>query len=136
MSSEVIEVVREFIAAVNRRSPSDIGKLMSEDFTFIDSQGGAQTGREPMIAAWKAYFEMFPDYEICAESVIADGGLVALFGTASGTFKGARGLRPENRIVMPAAWKAMVRGEFVASWQVYADWSEGMKIIEREQKKG
>ena len=89
-----------------------------------------------MLAAWKGYFEMFPDYQIRVDRIIGDGHLVAVFGEACGTFKGRRGLAPENRIVMPAAWKSRVRRGRVAWWQVYADWTEGMKIIERAQRKG
>lgn len=129
-----VEVVREFMAAVNRRAPVDIGEFMSEDFAFVDPQGRTQTGREPVTAAWQAYFQMFPDYEIRAETIMADGEFVAVFGTASGTFRTAEGALPGNRIAMPAAWRARVRGNRVALWQVYADWSEGLKIIARAQE--
>ena len=134
MSADAIAVVRTFIAAVNRRSVGDLSALMADDHTFVDSQGRALAGREQMMSAWRAYFAMFPDYEIRVDSILADGDRVAIFGEAVGTFKGKRGLVPENRIVMPAAWNARVRDGRVAFWQVYADWTEGMKIIERENQ--
>lgn len=110
--------------------------LMTDDHTFIDSQGRAVVGREQMTSAWRAYFGMFPDYEIRVGSILADGDHVAIFGEAVGTFKGKRGLVPKNRIVMPAAWNARVKDGRVGVWQVYADWTEGMKIIERENQTG
>jgi hypothetical protein len=79
---------------------------------------------------------MFPDYTIGADTMLAEGDTVAIFGQAAGTFSGKRGPVPENRIVMPAAWKAVVRDGKIRLWQVYADWSEGLKIIERETRNG
>ena len=55
---------------------------------------------------------------------------------AFGTFNGKRGLVPENRIKMPAAWKAMVANGKIKHWQVYADWTEGCRIIEEDKKAG
>jgi len=136
MPADAIAVVRSFIDAVNRRSVDDLSALMADDHTFVDSQGHALAGREQMAAAWRAYFAMFPDYEIRVDSILADGDRVALFGQASGTFNGKRGLVSENRIVMPAAWNAGVKDGRVAFWQVYCDWTEGMKIIERENHEG
>jgi len=87
-----------------------------------------------MIEAWKAYFAMFPDFEILVHSMLADNGTVAVFGPVSGTYNGKRGLIPENRISMPAAWKANVADGKVRLWQVYCDWTEGMRTIEEDTK--
>ena len=59
--------------------------------------------------------------------------VVAVFGSAYGTFSGRRGPVPENRIEMPAAWKAVEEKGKVKHWQVYTDWTEGCKIIERDK---
>ena len=136
MTSNEINVVKAFIAAINRRDPSELSGLMTEDHTFVDSRGGIQSGRENLTAGWKAYFRMFPDYEIQVESLLGDKTLVAVFGSASGTYNGRRGLVPENRIEMPAAWKALVENGKIKLWQVYADWTEGMKTIERDKGAG
>ena len=136
MPSRRISAVRAFIAAINRRSSSEISELMSEDHTFIDSGGGIQSGRENMTAGWEEYFRMFPDYEIRVESILEGDGLVAVFGSASGTYSGKRGLVPENRIEMPAAWKAMVEDGKVKLWQVYADWTEGNRVIAQDEASG
>ena len=97
MISNAIEVVAAFIAAINRRVVSEITGLMTEDHTFVDSRGGIRSGRENMIAGWEGYFRMFPDYKIRIESILGDKALVAVFGSASGTYNGKRGLVPENR---------------------------------------
>jgi len=87
-----------------------------------------------MTTGWKEYFRMFPDYEIQVESILEDKALVAVFGSASGTYNGKRGIVPENRIEMPAAWKALVANGKIRLWQVYADWTEGRKTIEEDKK--
>ena len=135
MSNE-INVVESFIAAINRRSPAEISSLMAEDHTFIDSGGRVESGREHMTAGWDGYFRMFPDFRIVAESILADGALVAVFGSASGTYNGKRGPVAENRIEMPAAWRAVVENGKVKRWQVYADWTEGVRIIAQDQAAG
>ena len=135
MSNE-IDVVEAFIAAINRRSPAEIAELMTEDHAFVDSRGRVESGREHMTAGWDGYFRLFPDYRIVAESLLADGPLVAVFGSASGTYSGRRGPVAENRIEMPAAWRAVVENGKVSRWQVYADWTEGVRIIAQDQEAG
>jgi predicted ester cyclase len=89
-----------------------------------------------MIAGWAAYFRMFPDYAIQIETILGQGDLVAAFGSASGTYAGKRGLVPENRIEMPAAWRAVVQSGKVSRWQVYADWTDGHRRIAEDDAVG
>ena len=136
MSSDCIAVCQAFIRAINGHSIDDLRALVSDDHVFVDSQDRSVSGRDAMVAAWAAYFGMFPDYQIEADTLISSGGTVAIFGHASGTFNGKRGPAPETRITMPAAWRATVSEEKIKVWQVYADWSEGVKVIERETQNG
>ena len=134
MDSTEIDVVKAFIAAINKGDFSELSDLMTEDHTFVDSAGRIESGRENMTTGWEEYFRMFPDYEIKIESILGDKALVAVFGSASGTYNGKRGLIPENRIEMPAAWKAVVASGKIKLWQVYADWTEGWKVINADQE--
>ena len=109
---------------------------MTEDHTFVDSRGRIQSGRENMTAGWEEYFRVFPDYRIRLESILEDKALVAVFGSASGTYNGKHGLVPENRIEMPAAWKAVVANGKVKLWQVHADWTEGNRIVNDDKEMG
>jgi len=136
MTSNEIHVVKAFIAAINRHDPAAISDLMTRDHTFIDSAGRIESGRENMTAGWEGYFRMFPDYEIQVESILGEKANVAVFGSASGTYQGKRGLVPENRIAMPAAWKAIVANGKIKLWQVYADWTEGWRIINEDKEAG
>lgn len=136
MTSTNIDVVKAFIAAINRHQPAEISALMTEDHTFVDSGGGIQSGRQEMTASWAEYFRMFPDYTIHVGHILEDQNLVAVFGSASGTYNGQRGLVPENRIEMPAAWKAEVANGRIKLWQVYTDWTEGSRIINEDKATG
>ena len=136
MISNEIKVVKAFIVAINRRDPSAISGLMTEDHTFVDSAGRIESGRENMTAGWEGYFRTFPDYEIRIESILGDKALVAVFGSAFGTYNGKRGLVSENRIEMPAAWKAIMANGKIKLWQVYADWTEGCRTIDEDKETG
>jgi steroid delta-isomerase-like uncharacterized protein len=136
MTSSEIDVVKAFIAAINRRNAAELAALMTEDHTFVDSLGTTESGRANMAAGWEGYFRMFPDFEIQVDHMVQEGNLVAAFGSAAGTYNGKRGLVPANRIVMPAAWKAVVADGKIKHWQVYADWTEGCKIIEEDKASG
>jgi ketosteroid isomerase-like protein len=130
-----IGLVRAFVGAINRHDVAEISALMSEDHIFVDSTGHTVTGRDAMVSAWARFFATFPDYRIHIESILDDGPLVAAFGSAAGTYAGRRGPVAENRIVMPAAWRVVVEDGRVKLWQVYADWTEGLRVIaaDREQ---
>ena len=129
-------VVEAFVAAINKHDPAAIASLMTEDHTFIDPTGTPHVGRDIMTEGWKGYFAMFPDYEIHIERVLADKSVVAVFGSAVGTYNGKRGLVADNRIAMPAAWRALIENGKVKLWQVYADWTDGWKIIEKDKASG
>jgi ketosteroid isomerase-like protein len=81
MTSKEISVVKAFIAAINRRNPSEISDLMTEDHTFVDSGGTIQSGRANMTVGWEGYFRMFPDYEIRVENMLRAGALAAVTST-------------------------------------------------------
>ena len=136
MKSAEMDVVAAFADAINAGDVAGLVKLMAEDHVFVDSCGTTATGLEQLAKGWGDYFRMFPDYRITLEHVIQEGHLIAAFGMASGTYNGLRGLVAENRITMPAAWKAVVENGKIKLWQVYADWSQGQRIIEADRKTG
>ena len=136
MKSIELSIVEAFILAINRHDIADLSRLMAPNHSFIDSSGSILSGRENMTAGWKEYFRIFPNYQIHVERILADKSLVAVFGSASGTYNGKRGAIAENRIAMPAAWKALVENGEIVVWQVYADWIEGRKTIEKDNESG
>ena len=115
------EVVTRFIEQVNAQSTDGICRMMTEDHRFIDGLGSVAQGREQMRQGWAGYFSMVPDYWISSEEMIERDGVVAVFGTAGGTYCANGELLGENRWQVPAAWRAEVREDLVAEWRVYAD---------------
>lgn len=134
MESEEVRIVRLFNEAINRHDVDGISALMAEDHTFTDSGGTVTTGVESMKDGWEGFFSMFPDYRNEISGYLQDGITIMAYGSASCTYNGNRGLVPENRITMPAAWRAVVRDGRVVEWQVFVDWSEGGKIIEDDDR--
>jgi len=121
----------DFVAAINSHSLTNIGALMTDGHTFIDSQNNKIKGKDKMLAGWRGYLEWFPDYKIEIEKTLMDGDTVALFGKASGTFGDATGARTNAHWELPAAWRAQVKGEKIDVWQVYADTKIPFEIINR-----
>jgi len=36
-------------------------------------------------------------------------------------------------MAMPAAWRAVIDGNKIKEWRVYADWTEGQRIMEKDK---
>lgn len=118
---EIPEVAREFGARINAHDTGGLIALMSPDHVLFDSLGNKFT-RPAIEAGWAAYFAMVPDYWIKIDSAITEGDVVAIFGSAGGTYLPKGGaLKPENRWEAPAAWLVTVRDGKVSQWRVYCD---------------
>ena len=129
MKKSAVEVALEFVDRINRHDIAGVAALMTEEHHFIDGLGQQVRGRVAMEQGWRGYFAWFPDYSIKVENVLSDGNVVALFGTAQGTYT-VDGKAPlENRWQIPAAWKAVIVNEHVAEWRVYADNEPVWKIM-------
>jgi len=115
------ELVLAFMERINQRDINGLCALMTEDHVFIDALGARVQGREKMRKAWTGYFGMIPDYKVSHEEVLQQGNIVAVFGTARGTYAPEGRMKRENFWEIPAAWKAIVRNGQIAEWRVYAD---------------
>jgi ketosteroid isomerase-like protein len=128
------QIVLEFIDAINKHDVVRICKMMAEDHVFIDAQGSRFSGKEKMKDGWKGYFEIFPDYKIDISQLFEDGNSHALFGYASGSYKGSKEEDPDCYWKLPAAWRAVVEDGKIKHWQVYADTKIPFEIINRSSK--
>ena len=117
----VLQVARDFADRNNAHDTQGLIALMSADHVLIDSLGNKVT-RPAIETGWAAYFAMVPDYWIRIDRAMAEGEVVALFGSAGGTYvpKGGEP-KPENRWDTPAAWFATVREGKISQWRVYCD---------------
>ncbi|MBI3194542.1 MAG: nuclear transport factor 2 family protein [Ignavibacteriae bacterium] len=123
-------LVTKFIWTINSRNVERITESMTEDHTFIDAHGNTIAGKEQMKAGWFGYFALFPDYRIEVEQMFEDGNTVAVFGYASGTYKGMSDT-PDAHWRLPASWKAVVENEKIKLWQVYADTKIPFEIMQK-----
>src|SRR5271170_2505281 len=118
---EPIDVVLRFEQAINSRLAEAVCALFTPDGILIDSLGNRIEGVAKLRSAWESYFKMVPDYTVSHSEVFANGDIVALFGSAQGTFSKEGNLRKEDFWKTPAAWRAMVKDGKIALWQVFAD---------------
>jgi len=131
MPNTAIDVVLKFEQLINSRSAEAVCSLLTPDTVFIDSLGNRLQGTEKLRTAWEGYFKMVPDYSISHSEIFAEGNTVAVFGSAQGTFSRDGQLRKENFWKTPAAWRAVVKDDKIALWQVYAD-NEPIRAIIRK----
>ena len=124
-------IAREFVAAINEHDTKWLGTLMTEDHEFVDSLGERVRGRDLMLHGWRKYFTLMPDYRIEIDNIIAEGSLVGVFGKASGTYTVDGNLRQENSWRIPVAARALVDGDRVQKWQVFADNKPVYEIMAR-----
>lgn len=130
---EPISVVLKFEQAINSRNADAVCALLTPDSIFVDSLGNQIEGAAEMRSAWEGYFKMVPDYAISHSDIFANAGIVAVFGSAQGTFSKDGTLRREDFWKMPAAWRAVVKDGKVARWEVFAD-NEPLRAIMRKYK--
>ena len=121
MADDPKTIVLTFIQHINAGDLEGIYALMTDDHTFIDSLGRITSGRETMRTAWVSYYQIIPDYSIEVQDIVQVDDFVAVFGSANGTYAVEGRAVPDNGWKIPAAWKAIVRDEKIAHWQIYAD---------------
>jgi ketosteroid isomerase-like protein len=120
-NTKALDVVMEFIKRINAGDALALGELMTEDHVFQDALGKRYVGREKMLEGWRQYFKLVADYRIRPDEFFQTNHTFAIFGSASGIYATNGKSGNENFWEVPAAWRAIVRGELVAEWRVYAD---------------
>jgi ketosteroid isomerase-like protein len=129
MKNSALDVALGFVDRINRHDLGGLVALMTDDHRFVDGLGQEVRGREHMEKGWLGYFAWFPDYTIKVDDAMSNGNVVAMFGSAQGTYAGKANLGAEAHWEIPAAWKAVVRDESVSEWQVYADNEPVWKVM-------
>lgn len=121
--------------AVNAADVTRICNIMTEDHLFVDSDGTETRGRERMRQSWVQYLLMMPDYQIQVRESFCKAETVVLTGAAIGTYAPDGTLAARNRWSVPAAWRAVVRDERVAEWQVFVN-PEPIRHVMRGRDEG
>ena len=110
------DIILKFVNAIDHQDLPMIIEMMADEFSFIDTYGDA-ADKEHMKEGWQGYFDWFPDYRIEVEEYITNGHFSMILGKASGSYLGD----PHKYWQFPAAWKVVVKGEQILTWQVYCD---------------
>lgn len=122
-----LESFERFVAAINGHDVEAIGALMAMEHVFVDSMGHRVQGAGSMIAGWRGYFSMCPDYWLRVDYVMGDGDRVMAAGEAGGTIDGV----PWKT---PAAWQALIDEGKVVEWRVFADNKPVYEILGRRAR--
>jgi ketosteroid isomerase-like protein len=112
--TDAAAVVLAFIEHINAHDVDGIASALTPDHRFTDSLGTVFTGREALRKGWRGYFALVADYHITVGELLEGPSGVVLVGQAAGRSGG-------ETWRVPAAWRAVVRDNQVAEWQVYAD---------------
>lgn len=130
------DVVRRFVAAINRHDLEALADSLTPDHVFVDALGQEVRGREAMRTAWSRYYDLFPDYEIRIDELLSGDESVGIFGAARGTYAGPGVVEGKRSWTVPAAWRAVVREGLVAEWRVFADNEPVRRILAGEREPG
>jgi ketosteroid isomerase-like protein len=105
-----VSVVLAFNEAINKRNVSALAALMTESHRFIDSAGATTEGKDRCTAAWRGFFDRYPDYRNVFDDVVDAGdGVVVVRGRSECSTAALDG---------PAEWLAVVLDGRVDVWQV------------------
>jgi len=129
-----LKVVHDFIESINNANIDGIYNLMTSDHVFIDSQGNQIIANENMKKAWIGYFDLFPDYKIEITDTLQNDSILVMLGYASGTYNtNKKSSDTNNYWRVPASWKTIVVDEKIKFWQVYADNSVVIDLVNKNK---
>lgn len=126
-------IVIKFVKAINDHDVNEIVNLMSEDHIFIDATGHKSVGKNGMKEGWEGYYELVPDYQIEISDITENESVIGLFGYAKATYKILANNLNSNFWRIPASWKAIVEKNRVKHWQAYCDYTDLLKIIDKNK---
>jgi uncharacterized protein (TIGR02246 family) len=109
-SFDIMMVALRFNEKINERNLEGLAELMTDDHTFIDSDGAITKGKDVMKEGWRKFFKGYPDYRNVFTSVTVQNDVVVIVGYSTCSHKLLDG---------PNIWTAKVRDGRVSEWRVY-----------------
>lgn len=96
--TDLKEIVRQELEAINRRDFAKVRELTHEDFTFTGRDGQTHKSPEAGIAVAQFYIQGFPDMHFEIRNMITEGNMVVVEYISEGTHEGEiMGLEPTYR---------------------------------------
>jgi ketosteroid isomerase-like protein len=114
------QTVLAFNDAITRRDVAALGRLMTDDHTFIDSDENVFGGKEEVLGAWRGFFDAFGGYRNVWTELLPSGDTVIALGHSV--------CATEPELDGPAIWTASVRDDRVSIWRVYEDTPENRAL--------
>ena len=74
------DVALTFNDRINEHDLDGLTDLMTDDHTFVDSEGGVVDGRSACREAWRGFFNEYPDYRNNFTSASSAGEVVTITG--------------------------------------------------------
>ena len=109
-----------FNDTINRQDIAGLAALMSDDHRFIDADANTVSGKQACLAAWRGFFDAFPDYRNVFTTLTANDDVVSIVGYSECA---------EPTLAGPALWTATIDGEVVTEWRVYADTPQTRAVL-------
>ena len=116
-----IEIITKFVDAINTKNLSEIDNLSHENFKLIDAHKNEISGKTIIIASWKKYFELFPNYHISISEILENSTINVILGEASAGYFSHKFNKIINNWNIPIAIKAIVYNKQIIEWQIFAD---------------
>ena len=88
MSDQNKAIARQFLAAFAAGETTVLAKIVAETMVDHSASPGTKPGRPGLLDAVTAFRTGFPDLEISADRVVAEGDSVAVYGMIRGTNDG------------------------------------------------
>jgi ketosteroid isomerase-like protein len=107
--TDAVTVVLAFNEAINARDLAALADLMTETHRFVDAAGASLDGKAACVAAWRGFFDAFPDYRNDFDRLEEIDDVVVVTGRSSCSVEVLDG---------PAEWRAVVVDGRVERWQV------------------
>jgi uncharacterized protein (TIGR02246 family) len=105
----LMQVALRFNEKINERDLEGLAELMTEDHSFVDSDGAATKGKDVMKKGWEQFFKAYPDYRNVFTSVTVQDEVVVMVGHSKCSFKPLDG---------PNVWTAKIRDGRISEWRV------------------
>jgi ketosteroid isomerase-like protein len=110
-----------FNEAITRGDVAALGRLMTDDHTFVDADDNVFSGKDVVLDAWRGFFEAFPGYRNVWTELTRTGDTVIALGHS---------ICPnEPELDGPAIWAATVRDDRVTEWRIHEDTAHNRTLL-------
>ena len=108
-SSDLVSIALRFNDKINQQDLEGLAELMTDDHTFVDSDGAVTKGKDVMKEGWREFFRRYPDYRNTFTSVTTQDNIVVMVGHSTCSHKPLAGSN---------IWTARIRDGRLFEWRV------------------